>query len=545
MAASGATPTGAVGGDAGALVDAARDFVVGRVLPNHAALERGELDLRGVLAEAGSAGILEVDRGCEVAAEPLAAQLSVAVAAAAHSTLASAAIARCGSDALRATLEARARGERIGAFAMTEPESGSDVLAMRARARRDGRDWIVQGRKQMVTNATICDDVVVFAHADAAGPIALVVPRDAPGVTIGAQEPMVGLRGTSTCAIALDGVRVPPEALLDEPGRGHRAALDVLPRARLRSGTLALGHARFLTAVTARHARERRQFGQPIAAFGIVAAKLGEMVARAFVVESVLRRAAAELDDGDPDELLPLASACKVLGTEMVARVTDLALAVYAGGGYLRGSWAEQSLRDVRGLRLYDGTNEIARRSAYGALRKMVVRGTLVLDQEVQGDAANRERTSARSLSAWLRVVLRSSVRTASGGGDAAMAGRDELEGAIADLAFASAASDAAQARARAATAGFSSDAHLVALAADAGVLLAYQDVMPGSQGLRVALGREVPALPLPTGAGPALDLPAALVALGRAAVEVGRDPLAPYDFPVLPNGFDATDARA
>ena len=305
LLAGAAAPAEPMNGDAQALGQAARDFMRERVLPRNAQLEAGNrILLRELLREAGKLGLL----GCEIptrygglGAPPSSANAvvsglglhaSFAVSAAAHLTIGAVPLLRHASPALCAELlPAVASGERIGAYALTEPASGSDALHLSTRAVERGGRWAITGAKQFITNAAIADQFVVFALVEGVGPTAFLLDARTPGLQLGKEERKLGLHGSSTCALHLDGAEVPAERVIGAIGHGHRVALDALTVGRHKLGVLAAGHLELLLEVSAVYAGERRQFGRPIGELALVADLLAESIAHACVAGGAARAA--------------------------------------------------------------------------------------------------------------------------------------------------------------------------------------------------------------------------------------------------------------
>src|SRR6266852_4637032 len=231
-------------------------------------------------------------------------------------------------------------GEIIGAYGLSESGSGSDALGAKARATRESDgSFTLNGEKMWITNGGFADLFVVFAKVDGEQFTAFLVERAFAGVTSGKEEHKMGLHGSSTTPLILQNVRVPGENLLGEIGKGHKVAFNVLNFGRFKLGGMCVGGARLAIAESARYAAERRQFGQPIAAFGAIKHKLGEMTVRTYAVESLMYRTAGLIDaqieatpheavDGSValaalEEYAIEASIAKVAGSEMLDFVLD------------------------------------------------------------------------------------------------------------------------------------------------------------------------------------------------------------------------------
>jgi alkylation response protein AidB-like acyl-CoA dehydrogenase len=285
-------------------------------------------------------------------------------------------------------------GELVGAYALSESGSGSDALGARTRATRqaDG-SFVLNGEKMWITNGGFADLFIVFAKVDGEQFTAFIVERAFGGLTSGKEEHKMGLHGSSTTPVILQDVRVPAENLLGEIGKGHKVAFNVLNFGRFKLGAGCSGGARWGIDESVAYAAERRQFGQPIAAFGAIRHKLGEMIARAYAVESLIYRTAGLIDarieatphdpaDGSAalaalEEYAIEASIAKVAGSETLNFVLDENIQIHGGNGYVRDYPAERHFRDARVNRIFEGTNEINRLLIPGMLARRAVKGTL------------------------------------------------------------------------------------------------------------------------------------------------------------------------
>jgi acyl-CoA dehydrogenase len=267
-----------------------------------------------------------------------------------------------GTEAQRkAWLPKVAKGEAIGAFAMTEPEAGSDVAAMATRATRTREGWLLQGTKTFISNAGIADYYALFAKTDPAagakGISAFLLPADAAGLRT---EPLRAMAPHPLGTVHLDGVRLPPEALLGQEGQGLRLALQTLDRMRPTVAAAACGLAgRALDASLAR-ARERHQFGAPIGDHQGLRWKLAEAATDLDAARLLVHRAAWRKDMGQERISLEGAQA-KLFATEAAQRIVDLCVQIHGGKGVLAGGLPDKLYREVRALRIYEGTSEVLR----------------------------------------------------------------------------------------------------------------------------------------------------------------------------------------
>jgi len=271
-----------------------------------------------------------------------------------------------GSEELKQRLLPRcASGEWSPAFALSEPDAGSDPGGMRTRAVRDGDEWVIDGAKNWITNLGIADFYVVFAVTDpqaghSRGITAFVVEADRPGFSVGKLEHKLGIRGSPTGQPIFDGVRVPHENVVGEVGHGFKVAMATLDRSRLGAGAQALGIAQGATDYAAAYARERRQFGQPINAFQAIQFKLADMETQCAAGRELLYQACAKVDRGDAD-VGKYTSMAKLFCSDMAMRVTVEAVQILGGYGYVKEYPVERMMRDAKITQIYEGTNEIQR----------------------------------------------------------------------------------------------------------------------------------------------------------------------------------------
>jgi acyl-CoA dehydrogenase len=261
-------------------------------------------------------------------------------------------------------LEPAVRGERVFSVCFTEPEAGSDAAGIKSRAVRDGDGWRLTGQKTFISDGAFSDFFVVSAVTDpekgAKGISLFIVDKDMPGFTVGRDQPMMGLSGTSHVELFFDSVRLGPEHLLGQEGRGLNHAFETLGRIRLAQiGARAVGKATRILGLMTDHARERRQFGKPIGEQQLVQQMLADSAIEINAARLMVLRAAHEIDQGrDARERI---SMVKVFAAEMLGRVADRAVQVYGGMGYCKDLPIERFYRDARIFRIFDGTSEIHR----------------------------------------------------------------------------------------------------------------------------------------------------------------------------------------
>lgn len=260
-----------------------------------------------------------------------------------------------------------ASGELIISFALTEPNAGSDAAALQSRGALDGDHYVLNGSKRYITNAPRAGAFTLMARTEgpgAGGITAFIVPSNLPGITLGKPDKKMGQRGTKTCDVNLDNVRVPAANIIGGvPGKGFKTAMKVLDRGRLHVSALACGMAQRILNESVAYAQERKQFGKPIGDFQLIQAMLAdsqaELLAGWSMVKSVAQRYDAKPFGATDPEVSMQASCAKLFTTEMVGRVADRGVQIHGGAGYINEYKVERFFRDVRLLRLYEGTTQI------------------------------------------------------------------------------------------------------------------------------------------------------------------------------------------
>ena len=389
----------------------AGEFINGEVFPANERLEQKDWTLqRELVKKCGSLGLLgtnipEAYGGVDldkiatlIVSEKIAEHGSFAATFGAQANLTILPIYMFGTEAQKQKyLPGLVSGELVGSYCLSESGSGSDALAAKTKAiKQPDGSFIVSGEKMWITNGGFADVYLVFAKVDGEHFTAFIIERKWAGVSSGKEEHKLGLHGSSTTPVILQEVKVPADAVLGEVGKGHKVAFNVLNFGRFKLGAMCSGGAKRTIGEAAKYAAARKQFGVPIATFGAIKHKLGEMTARQYALESMMYRTAGLIDqriDATPDkkadnpapmlqaleEFAVEASIAKVLGSETIDYIIDENLQIHGGNGFVRDYPAEGHYRDARVNRIFEGTNEINRLLIPGMLMKKALKGELPL----------------------------------------------------------------------------------------------------------------------------------------------------------------------
>jgi alkylation response protein AidB-like acyl-CoA dehydrogenase len=292
---------------------------------------------------------------------------SVGVMMSVHNSLPTQMILNYGSDAQKARwLPPMARGEILGAFALSEPGSGSDASSLSAHAVRDGDDWLITGTKSWVTQGTHAGVILVMARTDtpdarrgSKGISTFIISPDLPGFSVGKKEDKLGLRASPTVMLNFDEMRVPGDRLLGVEGMGFIYAMQSLDHGRLGIAAQALGIATAAAEAAKHYAADRKQFGQPIKDFQAVQFKLADMASRITATRALLYATARAKDAGEP--ITQFGAMCKLLASETAMWTTTNAVQIFGGYGYVTDYPVERLFRDAKVTEIYEGTSEVQR----------------------------------------------------------------------------------------------------------------------------------------------------------------------------------------
>ncbi|MDA1081974.1 MAG: acyl-CoA dehydrogenase family protein [Gemmatimonadetes bacterium] len=358
----------------------ARDFATRELAPHAAAWDRasqsdpvivrklGELGFLGMLLPENVGGLALDSLSYLLALEEIAAaDASTAVLMSVHNSLPTRMILNFGNDAQRDRfLPKMATGELLGAFALSEPDAGSDASAVRTQAVRDGDSWVLDGTKAWVTNGNTADVIVTMVRTDSAdarrgsrGISAFILTPDLPGFRVGKKEDKMGLRASPTVQLAFDAMRVPADRMIGEEWQGFVYAMQSLEAGRLGIAAQAVGIARAALEAAIAYTRERHQFGKPLNSFQAVEFRLADMATRLHAARAMLHTTAAAKDRGL--NVGAHAAMCKLLASETAMWITTHAIQLFGGYGYVTDYPVERLFRDAKITEIYEGTSEVQR----------------------------------------------------------------------------------------------------------------------------------------------------------------------------------------
>jgi alkylation response protein AidB-like acyl-CoA dehydrogenase len=400
--------------------------------------QAGELGLLGIEIpeEYGGLGLDKVS--ATLAAERMAREGSFVVTYMGHTGIGSLPVVYFGTHEQKTKyLPKFASGEWISSYSLSEASSASDAMNAKAKAvlSPDGKSWILNGEKMWLTNAGFADVYITFAKVDGEHFSCFIIEKGMPGVSLGAEEKKLGIKGSSTRPLILSDARIPRENLLGEIGKGHKIAFNILNVGRFKLGAGVTGGAKMALRAAVDYARNRTAFGHPITDFGLIRHKLGEMAVLIYVSESLVYRTAGMIDrnlDGvsvhDTGECLKRieeydaeCSMVKVWCSEMLDYVADETVQIFGGAGYVEDYPAERLWRDARINRIFEGTNEINRLLVPGRLVRRAMKGELPLFQKAQ--ALMEELTAGPSFAQEDDSFLAPEARMLAGAKKVALAG--------------------------------------------------------------------------------------------------------------------------
>ncbi|MCU1324150.1 MAG: acyl-CoA dehydrogenase protein [Acidobacteriaceae bacterium] len=460
------------------------DFAINEILPVSDQIEAKDFAVtRRLIKEAADLGLTSVDipeeyGGLEmdkmtsaIIADNIAKQGSFSVAFSAHVGIGTLPLVWYGTPAQKQKyLPKLADGTFIGAYALSESTSGSDAVNARTRAvlSDDGETYTLNGEKMWITNAGFADIFTVFAKCEVkegkdAGKeklTAFLIERGTPGFTVGKEEHKLGIRGSSTCPLILTNCILPKESLLGEVGKGHHIAFNILNVGRYKLGNATVGAARMTIGNGIRYAKDRKAFGKAISEFGLIQEKIADCAVGVFVGEALSYRtvglidaALASIDKHDTaaiqkaiEDYAVECSIVKVWCSEMLDKVVDEVLQIYAGYGYVEEYPAERAYRDSRINRIFEGTNEINRLIITGWMMKSAMSGKLALmpaiknlmDEVMAGPVPKEDREGALADEFSLLAAAKKLTLFAAGSATqkymAKLADEQEVMGAIADM---------------------------------------------------------------------------------------------------------------
>jgi alkylation response protein AidB-like acyl-CoA dehydrogenase len=354
--------------------DAVRQFAASEIRPRVESMERAATFDRSLIPQFAELGLMGIDVPTELggaggtffmnvlAVEELSrVDASAAILVDVQNTLANAPLVLWGSDELKQRYLPRLAGGAVGAYALSEPGSGSDAFGLETRATKHGADWVVTGRKLWITNGAEAEIFVVFANANPEagykGITAFVVERDFPGFSVGKKEDKLGIRASSTTELILEECRVPGANVLGEVGKGYKVAIETLNGGRIGIGAQMIGVARGALTATLQYVQERQQFGKPIGEFQAVQFQLAQAATELEGARLMVYNAARLRDAGQP--YTGEAAMAKLFSSQVAERVTSLCVELFGGYGYTKEYPVEKFYRDAKIGTIYEGTSNM------------------------------------------------------------------------------------------------------------------------------------------------------------------------------------------
>jgi alkylation response protein AidB-like acyl-CoA dehydrogenase len=367
------------------LQEAVRDFAVSEIAPRAQAMDHAQQMDRAIIDQLFQLGLMGIEvperyggTGADFFTSALVVEElskvdpSIGVIVDVQNTLVDNAILRWADDAQKARWLPSLAADTVGAYALSESGSGSDAFALACRAVADGDDWLLRGQKMWITNGNEADLFIVFATVDPdagyKGITAFVVERDQPGFTVGKKEDKLGIRASSTTELVFDGVRIPPENVLGEVGKGYKVAIETLNEGRIGIGAQMLGLAQGALDHTVAYVREREQFGRAIGSFQGVQFQIAEMATDIEAARLLVYNAARLKDAGEP--FLQQAAMAKLFASEVAQQVASRCIDLFGGNGFTKEFPVEKLYRDAKIGTIYEGTSNMQKQTIAKMLLK-------------------------------------------------------------------------------------------------------------------------------------------------------------------------------